>query len=74
MKYISNYLRKQARKYSENEAWTEVEVSEDGINHPIYFTLQSLLLKAANEIEFLRKKVKELERIERIIKIAENRD
>lgn len=76
MEYISTYLRKQARKHEDEEFWTETVTKPNGEKDTILLSLPTLLLASADEIEMLRKKVKELDEIEilrRKVKELENK-
>jgi hypothetical protein len=74
MEYISTYLRNYAWKYREDNHWIMDTVtntygntvSQYAVNH----NLPMILNEAADEIDRLRKKIKELERIQRIIDLA----
>lgn len=72
--YISGYLREYAWEYRDKENDWEMKSitpsSGSKFEYAININLPMTLNAAADEIDRLRKKVKELEKIERIINLA----
>ena len=70
MKYLVSYLHEYSNKES-CELEYRMTTDEFGNKKPVIISNSILCKLAAERIEFLEKRIKELEGIERIIKIAE---
>jgi predicted metal-dependent peptidase len=69
VKYLVNYLYDYSHKQSDELEGRKI-TDEFGNQKQIFINTPILFKAAAERIEFLEEKVKELERIEKILKIA----
>lgn len=73
MKYLVSYLKEYALKHINDHCIEmKIEIEKNGKETPIWIDEKTLYEAAANRIEFLERRLKELEKIDKVLKMLTN--
>lgn len=73
MKYLVSYLKEYARRYEDcNRFEVKSVIEKAGLQTPIIVNEHILFSQAAERIECLESRLKELEKIDKVLKILES--